>query len=349
MDKNVKVCPSCGAKNGKSFYKKWWFLLLIVVVVVAVISSVGGNGKEKIHWNEMELGDRLPEPQSDKGRVISNNSEYLSIYVEEISQSDYSAYIEECKNMGYTIDSEKNGNVYDAFDEEGYDLSLSYIVETMYIELKTPAKMEILNWPSSKIAGLLPVPESNIGKVEWEASYGFVVYVGETSEDDYNDYVNACAENGFTEDYQKGDDFYYADNIDGYHLSLRYEGNDTMFIRMDEPDSISGGDEESELAEEETTNDGGNASEDNGVDPKLKAFLDEYEAFMNEYIEFMKTYENAGDTSALLDDYADMMQQYAEFTEKAESYDTEEMSAADAAYYSEVVNRVNQKLLAVAY
>jgi len=38
-----------------------------------------------------------------------------------------------------------------------------------------------LIWPNSAVAGLLPIPESNAGKTEWEYESKFMVYVGETS------------------------------------------------------------------------------------------------------------------------------------------------------------------------
>lgn len=100
-------------------------------------------------------------------------------------------------------------------------------------------------WPESEIASLLPVPESNIGNIVWEASYGFVIYVGETSKEQYDAYVDKCKEKGFTVDYSAGDDFYYADNATGYHLNLKYEGNNTMWVRIDEPEKEETTNEES--------------------------------------------------------------------------------------------------------
>ena len=37
---NAKVCPNCGAKNKKPFYKSIWFWVIIVIIVIGV---VGGN------------------------------------------------------------------------------------------------------------------------------------------------------------------------------------------------------------------------------------------------------------------------------------------------------------------
>lgn len=84
---------------------------------------------------------------------------------------------------------------------------------------------------------------------------------------------------------------------------------------------------------------------DTEVNPELKAFLDEYEKFMDEYIDFMKKYDSSDNTVELISDYTSIMQQYAEFAETIEKYDSEEMSGEDAAYYLEVVNRVNEKML----
>ncbi len=92
-------------------------------------------------------------------------------------------------------------------------------------------------------------------------------------------------------------------------------------------------------AEEETQADTGI------VDPDLKAFLDSYEKFMDEYVEFMQKYSANPTDLTLLTEYADMMEKYSDFAEKIDKYDSDEMSAADAAYYLEVTTRVSQKLL----
>lgn len=83
-----------------------------------------------------------------------------------------------------------------------------------------------------------------------------------------------------------------------------------------------------------------------GVDPELKAFLDSYEEFMDEYILFMKKYmDDPGNAVTMLGEYASIMEKYGEFAEAVEKYDEKEMSTADAKYYLEVTNRINQKML----
>lgn len=90
-------------------------------------------------------------------------------------------------------------------------------------------------WPDTEITKLVPVPKSNIGKISWITSYNFVIYISETTKNDYDDYVIECSNIGFNVDYQKGDDYYYAKNESGYQLSLKYEGNNVMFISVDGP------------------------------------------------------------------------------------------------------------------
>ena len=78
--------------------------------------------------------------------------------------------------------------------------------------------------------------------------------------------------------------------------------------------------------------------------------MDSYEAYMDEYIEFMEKYEKADPASAalMLSDYYQLMKQYKEFAEKLDAMDESEYTNAEWAYYLEVTNRVNQKLLKAA-
>lgn len=40
----AKICPKCGEKNKKPFYKRPWFIVIAVILVLAVIGSVSGKG-----------------------------------------------------------------------------------------------------------------------------------------------------------------------------------------------------------------------------------------------------------------------------------------------------------------
>ena len=86
-----------------------------------------------------------------------------------------------------------------------------------------------------------------------------------------------------------------------------------------------------------------------GVNPELKAFLDDYEAFCDEYAAFMKKYlNNPTDVLGMLGDYTRMVQNLEEYSKRLDEYDPDVMSPEDAAYYLEVVTRCQQKMLAFA-
>lgn len=203
-----------------------------------------------------------------------------------------------------------------------------------------------IQWPQSEIATLLPQPKSNKGKIEWEADYGFVIYIGETSKEDYNDYVKACEDKGFTVDYNKGDDYFYADNEDGYHVNLRYENDDIMFIRIDQPD-----DEDTDKNDDEDKED--EEKEDitetvDGMRPEFKEAMDSYEAFFDEYCEFMKKYSESANPVGMLADYTEYMNKYTDAMGKMSEIGNETMSNEELQYYTEVMARINEKLVNVS-
>ena len=206
---------------------------------------------------------------------------------------------------------------------------------------------------------LLPEPSSNYGKIEWEAEYGFVIYVGNTTKAEYKDYVKAVCALGFTVDYNKGDDYFYADNTEGYSVSLKYEGFNTMFVRIDEPkeeepETNSGNNNSNNSTENNDNNnnsDTGNSSNTNsgelvnGMRPEFKEAMDSYEAFFDEYRAFMKKYNSSSDPTSMLSDYMSFMSRYTETMTKLSELSDDEMNSAELLYYTEVMARINQKLL----
>lgn len=365
IPQNTKVCPSCGAKNIKPFYKRAWFIVLAVIVVIVAIVSIGSgrNKGEKFVWGDLELSSLLPEPKSNTGEILTDSKEHLSIYIHKTSADEYKDYLDACQTMGFTAENDKQEYNYTAFNQEGYELSLWYndSDEELHISLDAPMEMETLQWPTSEIASLLPVPKSTIGSISWESSDGFFIYVGDTSKDDYAAYVDECSAKGFSVDYDKGDTYYYADNADGYHISLRYQGNNVMTIEIQKPKEAA----PENILEEETpavskSEDTPSASESapsaegstelvDGMRPEFKEAMDSYEEFFDEYIAFMNKYaESEGSDLTLLADYASYMSKYADMMADFEAWDNEDMNAAEAAYYLEVQTRINQKLLEIA-
>ena len=230
-----------------------------------------------------------------------------------------------------------------------------------------------LNWPDSGLAAMLPEPGTDKGEVSMDSEDYLSVDLEQRSEDDFNKYVEACKEKGFTVDYSSSSSSYYADNEDGYHLSLFYaEGRDEISIQLsapseEEPETEAKDPEpapeetdseettpeqdtapEQDAAPEESSQTESETNDDASAGSDYRAMVDEWEAFMNKYCDFMETYNSdSGNVVGMALDYADMMSQYSDWAEKMDAVDDSDLSAEDIQYYIDAQNRINKRLLEI--
>ncbi|WP_051208652.1 DUF4352 domain-containing protein [Butyrivibrio sp. WCD3002] len=61
---SAKVCPHCGGKNKKPFYKKWWFWVLVVLVLLIGAGSNGSKNTDTKKVGELETADKKEESKS---------------------------------------------------------------------------------------------------------------------------------------------------------------------------------------------------------------------------------------------------------------------------------------------
>ncbi len=213
-----------------------------------------------------------------------------------------------------------------------------------------------IEWPDSKIASLIPKPKSSMGEIIIDDSDSLSITISETELDDYKTYVKDCKSKGFKVDYSNMDDYYSAENKDGYSLTLSYDKDEkTMDISLYSP---SKGEDNKDSETKETSKKSSKSSKTKsskasskskaGTSTNFKKTMDEYEKFMNKYVDFMKKYNKSDNALELLSDYSDMMDKYNKFSKKIEDIDENSLSTEDYAYYIEVTNRVNKKLLEVA-
>lgn len=223
-------------KKKKPIFLRWWFILLAIIAVGVIALSVGGGG-EKIVWEDMILGDMLPEPPANRGEIHTNSNDELWLDINDLSDKQFNDYVSACKEKGFTVDAESDSSSYDAYNAEGYKLSLGHYGSDadMGIQLKAPMEMTTITWPTSAAGKQLPTPKSTTGKFAYEYDDSFLVYIGNTSKADYAEYVNACSEKGFNVDFDKSENDYYADNSEGWNISVSYEGNNIMRIEIDAP------------------------------------------------------------------------------------------------------------------
>ena len=220
--------------------KKLFAFTLVLALIFALAGCSGGG--DRLVWPNTSLGERLPGPPVKTGEITVETSNVLMVDAFDATEKDYQRFVESCEKKGFTIDSKKEDYTFSAYDDDGYFIELRYWKDDQKINITVKASIETdfaeFSWPKSEIASSVPIPKSNIGTVSWESENGFVIYVGETSKEDYDEYVNQCYNAGFTIDYNKGDDYFRGVNEDGYHLNVNYEWNQTMFVRMDTSEAL---------------------------------------------------------------------------------------------------------------
>lgn len=257
--------------------RKKIFSLVATLVLLLCLTACGANDDYvKINWDDIVLGDEIPEPKSNKANILLNDEEHLSIYMADTSEIQFASYVEKCKKEGYTIDEESFGTSFYAYNEEGYYLSLYYAEseEEMLIGLDAPEKMGAYEIPSYAVEAGLPMPKSQDGSFNWKYDDNFSLVVGNTSEDDYEAYKQGCIDAGFSVDSEEGNDFYNASNSEGYRLNLHYKGNNLMSIGFECPEGMSTTEVEENTEVEATTEVTTEATTTEAPEPE---FVSEYE------------------------------------------------------------------------
>lgn len=223
-----------------------------------------------------------------------------------------------------------------------------------------------MQWPDRGLGAMLPAPESSYGVIYNDKAQWFNGDVGNYAREQYGAYVASCEDAGFTVEYTKNNDAFWAWNEEGYYLHLGYdEDKSYMSFSLEAPKEeesggsgvSNGGSEEDVGADDGAATDApdqktnqdeeptGGASASGEVTPSFKEYMDSYEAFFDEYIAFMDKYEESTDYAPeMLDDFNTYMERYTDMTAKMNEVDTGALSPADLAYYNEVNARVYEKL-----
>jgi hypothetical protein len=338
---NEKICPTCGMINQQPFFKKEWFIAILIILFLAGIGYYRKYIGNRFLWDDIILSSVLPEPTSDSGKIGVNSDNYLSMDVYQMSKSDYNEYVNKCQAMGFGIEEERRDSSYYAYNKEGYKLSLWYDEDDreLSISLDAPIEMNVLQWPNRGIVSLLPVPDSDVGKIISEDQERFFAYVGDMTKDDYNTYVNECYEKGFSSDYYKSDTYYNAKNKDGYEISVSYEGYNVIYIRIVRLEGAT------PLPED-------NASENtemvDGMRSDFKDAMDSYEAFYTEYCDIVKAYTKDPSNQDLIDRYAAVVTKQVEMDNMFTAWGKKELNEKELKYYLEVHSRVADRLLEIS-
>lgn len=187
---------------------------------------------EAIIWEELKLKDQIPNVKFKKCIVKTNTSKHLIIYVYGSSKKQFEEYVEECKNNGYTVEPNLEESGFSAHNTEGYKLEVDIQDKRMDINLSAPIEMQTIQWPAYGLANKLPTPKSLTGKITYDNSDRFEAYIGDTSKEYFEEYIDQCKGKGFTVDYARYGNRFSAENKAEAHLSVRYEGAGIMYIEI---------------------------------------------------------------------------------------------------------------------
>ena len=195
------------------------------------------DAEQEIVWEHAILSQNIPEMSSAVGSIKTNTKEKLMIRVLNVTPAQFTGYCSLCADAGYAIDTDETETTFCGYNNEGYYLELEYLTDLSYmiISVKAPAEMSQISWPNSAIAKLVPKPESLRGRITYDRSDYFAVYIADTTKEEYQAYVEECIDEGFSVDYEKYDTAFYGDNKKGYSLTVKYTGGHVMFISIDEP------------------------------------------------------------------------------------------------------------------
>ena len=208
--------------------------------ITSIVSGIGGTSQtsndEDFEWLETGLSTKIPKIDAKKGRIQTNSDRELWISLDGVSYNEFEKYITACKEMGYTVDAEKDTNTYTAYNSEGYLLDVSCYGENFSVELKAPLSGDPnFKWPKHELASMIPELSGKTGVVETKTEDTLKIILYEITESEIKSYISSCESSGYTVDSEKKDTSFNGFNKDGYELNISYNEMKAMTITLNAP------------------------------------------------------------------------------------------------------------------
>ena len=231
--------------------KLQWKIGLILAAVFAVIllpvlselsysvssSDYHRERAEKTYaWPKSGLPSLIPQPLSLNGEMYLDAGKTLSVYAANTSFDEYNQYLEDCKESGFTIGMNQYSSYYEAYDEQGNYLDLSFDEDynEMHIRLEKAIETAPIEWPENPLAQLLPIPPSLDGNVLQDSNDSCVIYLAGMTKTEFSSYARKCMQAGFSESYLQETTFYGSDENDN-RLSMDYLPSRLVKIQISAP------------------------------------------------------------------------------------------------------------------
>ena len=222
-----------GIKSKATSYRVIAIAIIAYILIGSLITLIQDNRERNTDLviPETELSNLMPLIDNGKGKVTTNNEFVFSVDYFGISEQEFENYKKICKDAGYTIDCESDGSVFDAFNEDGYNIRVTYWDKKMDVTINDKKDLHKLVWPSSTITKDLPVPSSDYGIIEDSREDFFSAYIGNTDKDGFNEYVDKCIDAGFTIESHRSDKNFWATNSNDIYVYVEYHGGYIIYIR----------------------------------------------------------------------------------------------------------------------
>ena len=327
-------------------------IFLSVLLSVFILAGCGGEKKERLEWPTDGIAKLLPNPNAKYGEIITNDEERFSARIKKQSNEDFKTYVKFAEKSGFNADKDKTSeNSIDLYNKNGDKLHLYFWKSSkeITVELDKSLVSDKYTWPSIGLATLIPKPDSDYGKVTTDSEKSFKIYVGKTSKQDFENYINKIMEKGFTVDYSKNENHFNAKDSNDNKVSIDYNAFKTMRISMTGSEKTEATTTQSSSQSEQTQPSQQSTQQTNttGIRPEVKEQIDAYEKFFDEYVAFMKKYKDSNNAVSMAADYAKFMKKYTEYTQKFENIDDKGWNDAEVAYWLEVNGRVMGKLATI--
>lgn len=237
--KIVKQRPQMNrsTKNVPIDKKKVGIIAIAIIVIISSIIGIQSAFQDRINWNDIVLGNIIPEPASNRGYIGENSKRKLDMDVYNITATEYYAYISACSEKEFIIDPEAGEFAYSAYNKEGYKLEVTYsdYSEEMSIDLEEPMQLGSIDWNFDGLGQYIPELDSNVGVILNDDEKEFSLYVGNIDRIEFENYVKKCNEEGFNVSSTTTDESYEAKNKDGYKIRVEYVGFNIIEITIFEP------------------------------------------------------------------------------------------------------------------
>ncbi|MCH5188896.1 MAG: hypothetical protein J1F63_10885 [Oscillospiraceae bacterium] len=152
-------------------------------------------------WAGKELGKTVPKP--DKLVSVTTDSDDLFFFwAYDTTNTDFLAYTRQCIAAGYSEGQMPDAERFSAINPAGYTIEISHDATDDFMSVVVERWH---SWSESEISGLLPKLTDKLVRVSDDKDEWFEFYAFDISQEEFNEYVEACKAAGFSFDVTDSD------------------------------------------------------------------------------------------------------------------------------------------------